>query len=114
MAAWFWGHEHRGNVYALDVTTTDYDKVARYTATVGNGGVPQLVSVDGRPDTTVNENLLAADRGGWQFDGQYTVDSDTWLLGGYAVLSFDQRHLEVSYFDETGGLRHGPTVIDPI
>jgi hypothetical protein len=114
VAAWLWGHEHRGTVYATDISAPDYDRVASYTATIGNGGVPQLVTMDGRPETTIDESLLAVDRGGWQFDGLYTVEEDTWALGGYAVLSFKERRLEVTYFDELGALRHGPTVIEPI
>jgi Calcineurin-like phosphoesterase len=114
VAAWFWGHEHRGTVYAADITAPSYNRVAGYTATVGHGGVPQLVSLDGRPETTVDEALLSADQGGWQFDGRYTMDEDTWLLGGYAVLSFDHERLEVSHFDESGALRHGPTWVPPV
>ena len=114
VAAWFWGHEHRGTVYATDVTAQDYDRVARYTATVGHGGVPQLVSTNGRPATTVDEALLAADRGGWEFDGIYTVDEDTWSFGGYALLSLNGPGAKVTFFDETGQLRHGPTAIEPI
>ncbi len=114
VAAWIWGHEHRCTVYETDVSATDYAGVARYTATVGHGGVPQILRIDGRPTTTVNEGLLSVDRGGWQFDGRYTVDEDTWGLGGYAVLSFDRQRLEVSFFDETGALRHGPTAIEPV
>jgi hypothetical protein len=114
VAAWFWGHEHRGTVYATDITARNYAKLARYAATVGHGGVPQLVSADGRPATTVDETLLATDRGGWEFDGVYTVDEDTWSFGGYAVLSLNGPGAEVSFFDETGQLRHGPTVIEPI
>jgi hypothetical protein len=114
VAAWFWGHEHRGTVYATDIVAQNFDKVARYTATVGHGGVPQLVSTDGRPATTVNETLLAADRGGWQFDGVYTVDEDTWSFGGYAVLSLNRQRAEVTFFDEMGQLRHGPTAIEAV
>jgi hypothetical protein len=114
VAAWFWGHEHRGTVYASEITARNYDKLARYTATVGHGGVPQLVSSDGRPATTVDETLLATDRGGWEFDGLYTVDDDTWSLGGYAVLSLNRERAEVTFFDENGQLRHGPTAIEPV
>jgi hypothetical protein len=114
VAAWLWGHEHRCTVYETDVTAPDYDRVARYTATVGHGGVPQLLRLDGRPITTVNETLLTPERGGWQFDARYTVDEDTWALGGYAVLSFDHQRLEATFFDETGALRHGPTQIEPV
>jgi hypothetical protein len=101
-------------VYATDITARNYESLARYTATVGHGGVPQLVSSDGRPETTIDETLLAADRGGWEFDGLYTVDEDTWSLGGYAVLSLNRDHAEVTFFDETGTLRHGPTVLEPV
>ncbi len=114
VAAWFWGHEHRGTVYATDITARNYESLARYTATVGHGGVPQLVSSDGRPATTVDETVLTAGRGGWEFDGLYTVDEDTWSLGGYAVLSLNREHAEVTFFDETGRLRHGPTVIEAV
>jgi hypothetical protein len=114
VAAWFWGHEHRGTVYATDITATKYDNVAGYSSTVGHGGVPQLLRFDGRAATTVNEDMVVPGRGGWEFDGRYTVEEDTWALGGYAVLDLDRDHLEVSHFDETGELRHGPTEIAPI
>ena len=114
VAAWLWGHEHRCTVYETDVTAKDYEHVARYTATVGHGGVPQLLGIDGRPTTTVEDDLLSPDGGGWQFDGRYTVDEDTWALGGYAVLSFDHQRLEATFFDELGALRHGPTAIEPV
>ncbi len=114
VAGWFWGHEHRCTVYEADVRAPDYNRVAAYTATIGHGGVPQLLDIDGRPITTVNEELLSVDRGAWQFDGRYTVDEDTWTLGGYAVLSFDQQRLEATFFDENGALRHGPTLIEPV
>jgi Calcineurin-like phosphoesterase len=114
VAAWFWGHEHRATVYATDISAQGYDRVARYTATLGHGGVPQLVSTDGRPATTVDESLLAAERGGWEFDGTYTVDEDTWSFGGYAVLYLNRQRAELTFFDETGQLRHGPTAVEPI
>ena len=114
VAAWMWGHEHRGTVYASDITARAYDRVAHYTATIGHGGVPQLVTEDGRPITTVDEALLAADRGGWEFDGTHTVDADTWSLGGYAVLALNQHRAEITFFDEGGEPRHGPTPIEPV
>ena len=114
VAGWIWGHEHRATVYATDISVPHYDRVAGYTATIGNGGVPQLLTIGGLPETTVDEHLVAPSRGGWQFDGRYTVEEDTWALGGYAVLSFHERLLEVTYFDENGTRRHGPTVIEPV
>ena len=55
--AWLWGHEHRCAVYKPDIVWKRYDQNARYTAVVGHGGVPNLLS--GQPAPRAGCHRLA-------------------------------------------------------
>lgn len=40
----------------------------------------------------------------------YTNQEDTWALGGYGSCPCNDQRLEVTHYDESGALQHGPTV----
>jgi hypothetical protein len=91
-----WGHEHRCAVYkpGIDAQTDKYVSNADYTAIVGHGGVPQLLSTS---TEAVDRDALA-----WEFTDYFEVGNDRWGLGGYAVLSFSGPTVEIQYYDEYG------------
>jgi hypothetical protein len=94
--AWLWGHEHRCTVYEPDIVTDEkYGDTANYTAIVGHGGVPRLVSPQTRAG--VNQDAIK-----WEFADYYEVGDDKWGLGGFAVLTFQASKLEIQYYDEYG------------
>ena len=113
LAVWIWGHEHRCTVYRHDVVAPNYDALARYTATLGHGGVPMLVRTQAGPVAEADEAMMAPDAGGWEWDATYTIDDDTWALGGFAVLSFDDASLSIEYCDEDGVTRRRTSVVPP-
>lgn len=95
--AWLWGHEHCCAQYKPDVISdvrSGYKQNARYTAVVGHGGVPDLVS-DER--AAANQNAIE-----WAFRDYYQVGVDKWSLGGFAVLTFVGPELQIQYYDEYG------------
>ncbi len=96
--AWLWGHEHRCAVYKPDVVYDRYQANANYTAIVGHGGVPNLVSA---PSSGQDPDAFK-----WQFADYYQVGDDRWGLGGFAVLSFAGPRLEIQYYDEYGKPAH--------
>jgi hypothetical protein len=102
--AWLWGHEHRCAVYKPDVVdqSVKYNATAGYTAIIGHGGVPQLLTAQ---DDALNPGAFA-----WEFKGDYTVGNDRWGLGGYAVLKFAGRELTITYYDEYGKDCHTDTL----
>jgi hypothetical protein len=100
VGAWFWGHEHRCAVYKPGIDYGEYHDHAAYTAIVGHGGVPNLVSgPDVRP-------LDALDAGGVQWQNTdtdtYTVGEDTWSYGGFAVIDFAADDATIQYYNELG------------
>jgi hypothetical protein len=63
--------------------------------------VPNLLSGPAAgPPVDVDDKLVS-----WKWDGTYTVEDDTWGLGGFALLSVSPQKLEVEYFDENGDSR---------
>jgi len=96
--AWLWGHEHRCAVYKPGINYGKYRDHAAYTAIIGHGGVPNLVS---GPDV---EPLDAVDQAGvlWENKDSYTVGEDTWSYGGFAVIDFHQDSAKIQYFTELG------------
>jgi hypothetical protein len=84
---WLWGHEHRCAVYDRQA----FGGPADYTAIVGHGGVPQLLTAQDSP-------LEVA----WELADYYQVADDRWGLGGFAVLRFNGPELTVQYIDEYG------------
>jgi hypothetical protein len=94
--AWLWGHEHRCAVYEPDIVWRHYDQNARYTAVVGHGGVPNLLSGAPAPQ----RQAVA-----WEFADSYQIGDDRWGLGGFAVLTFAGPTLEIQYYDEYGTAR---------
>jgi hypothetical protein len=94
--AWLWGHEHRCAVYEPDIVWKRYDQNARYTAVVGHGGVPNLLSGAPAP-----QHQAVA----WEFADSYQIGDDRWGLGGFAVLTFAGPTLEIQYYDEYGTAR---------
>jgi len=100
---WLWGHEHRCAVYDRAATRQAFDSPADYTAIVGHGGVPQLVSAEDSPQAVA-----------WELADYYQVADDHWGLGGFAVLRFDGPELTVQYVDEYGkDARTGPPLAYP-
>lgn len=109
VAAWFWGHEHRCTIYNRSVVTGGYDSLAEYTATIGHGGVPNLTSGPAAgPPVHVDTSLVA-----WQWDGTYTVEDDTWGLGGFAVVTLNRAANTIDYVDENGTRRRTDDVTRP-
>jgi hypothetical protein len=101
--AWIWGHEHRCAVYRprIDAQTDKYVSNADYSAIVGHGGVPQLLSAS---TGAVDRDALA-----WEFADYFEAGDDRWGLGGYAVLGFSGATVEIQYYDEYGkAARSGP------
>ncbi|HSO98315.1 MAG TPA: metallophosphoesterase [Solirubrobacteraceae bacterium] len=92
--AWLWGHEHRCAVYQPEIVAERYQANANYTAIVGHGGVPNLLSAQsaGKDQDAIE----------WEFADAYQVEDDRWGLGGFAVLSFTGPRLEIQYYDEYG------------
>jgi hypothetical protein len=100
---WLWGHEHRCAVYERGAARAAFDSPADYTAVVGHGGVPQLL--------TAQDSAQAV---AWELADYYQVADDHWGLGGFAVLSFDGPELTVQYVDEYGkDARTGPPMAYP-
>jgi 3',5'-cyclic AMP phosphodiesterase CpdA len=100
---WLWGHEHRCAVYDRSEAHQVFDSPADYTAVIGHGGVPQLL--------TAQDSHQAV---GWELADYYQVADDHWGLGGFAVLRFDGPGLTVQYIDEYGKeARTGPPVAYP-
>jgi hypothetical protein len=101
VAGWLWGHEHRCAVYAPEIEYRAYHDAAAYTAIVGHGGVPNLLS---GPEVPV---LDALDASGvrWQNTESYTVGEDTWSYGGYAVIEIRGEQATIQYYDELGRAR---------
>jgi hypothetical protein len=96
---WLWGHEHRCAVYDRGA----FDSPADYTAIVGHGGVPQLLTAQDSPQAVA-----------WELADYYQVADDHWGLGGFAVLRFDGPELTVQYVDEYGkDARTGPPLAYP-
>ena len=100
---WIWGHEHRCAVYDPAQTRAAFDSCAAYTAIIGHGGVPQLLSADDAPQ--------ALD---WELADYYQIADDQWGLGGFAVLHLDGPKITVQYIDEYGNpARTGPPLVYP-
>jgi 3',5'-cyclic AMP phosphodiesterase CpdA len=96
---WLWGHEHRCAVYDREA----FDSPADYTAIIGHGGVPQLLTAQDSPQAVA-----------WELADYYQVGDDHWGLGGFAVLQFDGPELTVQYVDEYGkDARTGPPLAYP-
>jgi len=100
--AWIWGHEHRCTVYADNPRTW-----LKFGSTVGNGGVPQMLP-DPPLDPTPDDDAHAACT--WSYDGAETVDGDSWLRFGFAVLDFDGPNVTIRYFDEHNTEVHSVTL----
>ena len=101
--AWIWGHEHRCAVYKprVDARTDKYASNADYTAIIGHGGVPQLLST---LPGAIDRDALA-----WEFTDYFEAGDDHWGLGGYAVLMLSGPKVEIQYYDEYGkAARSGP------
>jgi hypothetical protein len=96
--AWFWGHEHRCAVYKPGIDYGAFHDHAAYTAIVGHGGVPNLVSgPDVHPlDAVGAESVL------WQNTDTYTVAEDTWSYGGFAVIDIHGDAATIQYYTELG------------
>jgi 3',5'-cyclic AMP phosphodiesterase CpdA len=108
--AWLWGHEHRCAVYEPGIRWRAYQDHAEYTAIVGHGGVPNLVSGPAvtPPAEAVDQRYLR-----WQNTDNYTVAQDTWSYGGFAVIDIEGASATVQYFTEVGEPRtdeHGAGV----
>jgi hypothetical protein len=93
--AWLWGHEHRCAVYEPEIVSGRYHANADYTAVVGHGGVPNLLSAPSAPG--VDHDAIK-----WELADYYQVGDDRWGLGGFAVLTFTGPKLEIQYYDEYG------------
>jgi hypothetical protein len=109
--AWLWGHEHRCAVYEPGIRWGAYQDNAEYTAIVGHGGVPNLVSGPAviPPTQAVDQRYLR-----WQNTDYYTVADDTWSYGGFAVIEIEEAAATIQYFTEVGVPRtdqHGATVV---
>jgi len=102
---WLWGHEHRAAVYKPGVKYGTYDNHAAYTAIVGHGGVPNLVS---GPEAPPPPNVVDQTSIEWQNTDNYTVAKDTWSYGGYAVIDFDGDAASIQFFTEVGKPRTNP------
>jgi len=92
--AWLWGHEHRCTVYKRDISP-----LAHYTALIGHGGVPCLLSEQSGPEGQGDVESKDVD---WQCLDYYAVGNDHWGLGGFAVLTFSGSKLKIQYYDENG------------
>lgn len=100
LEAWIWGHEHRCAVYEPGIDYGDYHGHAAYTAIIGHGGVPHLVS---GPDVPPPQNTVDRKYLRWESSGDnYTVAEDTWSYGGFGVMDFDQESAMIQYFNELG------------
>lgn len=100
---WLWGHEHRCAVYDRAAADQAFKSPADYTAMVGHGGVPQLLTAQDSPQAVA-----------WELADYYQVADDHWGLGGFAVLRFDGPKLTVQYIDEYGkDARTGPPLAYP-
>jgi hypothetical protein len=97
--AWLWGHEHRAAVYEPGVNYETYHELAEYTAIIGHGGVPNLVS---GPAVTPPEEAVDTKYLRWQNTDYYTVAEDTWAYGGFAVIDLDGPDATIQYFTEVG------------
>lgn len=102
---WLWGHEHRAAVYKPGVEYGHYKNSAAYTAIVGHGGVPNLVSGPEAPPPPDAVDQKCID---WQNTDNYTVAEDTWSNGGYAVVDFDGESASIQFFNELGQPRTNP------
>lgn len=113
--AWLWGHEHRAAVYEPGINYRAYHDLAQYTAVIGHGGVPNLVSGPEvtRPQDAVDQSYLR-----WENTDYYTVAADTWSYGGFAVIDIDGPTATMQFYTEIGDPRtdeHGvPVAADPI
>jgi hypothetical protein len=97
---WLWGHEHRCAVYDRAAARQAFDSPADYTAIVGHGGVPQLLS-----DQDSRQAVA------WELADYYQVADDHWGLGGFAVLRFNGPELTVQYIDEYGKEARDPPAL---
>lgn len=102
---WLWGHEHRAAVYKPGVKYGKYDNQAAFTAILGHGGVPNLVSGPQAPAPPDAVDRSSID---WQNTDNYTVAEDTWSYGGYGVIDFDHEAASIQFFTEVGQPRTNP------
>jgi hypothetical protein len=93
--AWIWGHEHRCTIYAGELPP-----YLKFGSCVGHGGVPQplpdppLGAAPGSPDGYAPLT--------WALTEADTLDDNSWLRCGFAVLDFDGPKLDIRYIDERG------------
>ena len=102
---WLCPHEHRETVDKAGVKYGAYNDHAAYTAIVGHGGVPNLVS---GPEAPPLLNVVDRTSIDWQNTDDYTVAKDTWSYGGYAVIDFDGDAASIQFFTEIGQPRTNP------
>jgi hypothetical protein len=85
--AWFWGHEHRCDVYQEHMGLA-------HAACIGHGGIPYYMNLPEeeapRPPSKY-EYRAAIDRG-----------PEHWGYMGYTVLDFDRDSIQATYIDENG------------
>jgi len=87
LRAWFWGHEHRCNVFA------PHSGVA-YGACIGHGGVPTYMNLgDADP-------LPAPSR--YEYRKSIVKGLEKWGYMGYTVLDFRPDTIHATYIDEVG------------
>lgn len=93
--AWFWGHEHRCQVFS------ERDGV-RWGRLLGHGGVPvwQWRSADDPLRPTVVYEHRARFRSGIEW----------WARFGFAILDFDGPRIDVQYVDELGNVGFRETI----
>jgi hypothetical protein len=86
--AWFWGHEHRGVVYAPNAL---YNFKARC---IGHGGFP-YAPFSGTPPGTATFPIAWSE--------QRTEPNNAWYgIRGFALMTFNGAQAKVDYIDQTG------------
>jgi len=88
--AWFWGHEHLCAVY------DSYEKI-RYPVLLGHGGFPEKPKIKRLGAPPINYEWL-------------TVDTQGFVLFGFAVLDFDGAKIDVRLVDENDVQQHSFTI----
>jgi Calcineurin-like phosphoesterase len=88
--AWFWGHEHRCEVFSPSPHLV-------YGACIGHGAMPEKLG---------DVNIVPG--GEWEYDeGHGDGDGDHWRWCGFAVLDFNGSEIDIQFINEQGVV-HNP------